>query len=735
MLNLRTKALLIFSASLFAISTLLYFLCQRVVLDGFLSLEQQRTEVNLSTVYNAFLSQLEDMDKTAADWGHWDDAYLYVQNHNSAFAKSNLAAEQLKTINLDTLLIIDRNGAIVAARSTVKPWDQRNEAPPEIVKAIQSTKGLTSFSKLDGKLFGVLPFKGGLMLVAARPITRSDGSGPIRGAIVMGRRLTHQEFSEIGLSTHSTLQVVPFSSPQGSDFIVAKQQAKDGKRTTVLERGEKWISGYAVINDVNGKPVLIMRATYPRTILWEGQASVRILLIALAISSFVFLCVSLHLLDRFVLRRIIRLEGEVTEIERLGPGKAVVDAQGGDEISMLGVSINQMLAALYESHQKVLESESALRQVNEELATQQESLETQNQELARVQDIMEARNQQLEENEAKLRTALSEAERARGLYGVASKRFQDLFERLPVPCLSLDQSGKVLEFNKASEDLLNMTREAIYGKPISDVIPAIKEMVETVMKGEGTFENQQMQCSRPDGYEMWLLANVFPLNGPDGSVVGALCACIDVTEKQKQHEQIESQLLEISESHVLLAAHQTELEEANARLESLATTDGLTELHNHRAFQEVLEREFQAARRFGTPVSVLLMDVDFFKQYNDTFGHLAGDEVLRKLATTLVGVARSTDFVARYGGEEFVVVLTGAEEKGALDAAERYRAAVEGQHWPSRAVTVSIGVATINGNTKSRTELLTNADRALYESKRLGRNRVTHAGDIERKAA
>jgi diguanylate cyclase (GGDEF)-like protein len=173
------------------------------------------------------------------------------------------------------------------------------------------------------------------------------------------------------------------------------------------------------------------------------------------------------------------------------------------------------------------------------------------------------------------------------------------------------------------------------------------------------------------------------------------------------------------------------LEAANQKLAELSATDSLTGLANRRRFTEVLRREWDRAVRTGTPLGVLMIDVDRFKRYNDEYGHLAGDECLRQVAAALAGAARAaTDLVARYGGEEFAGVLPGADTAGALVVAERIRAAVEGlglPHTGSEAgfVTVSLGAAsTMPGPELSPDDLLGRADAALYQAKSAGRNRA-----------
>jgi diguanylate cyclase (GGDEF)-like protein/PAS domain S-box-containing protein len=176
---------------------------------------------------------------------------------------------------------------------------------------------------------------------------------------------------------------------------------------------------------------------------------------------------------------------------------------------------------------------------------------------------------------------------------------------------------------------------------------------------------------------------------------------------------------------IVLKFQKEQLEVANAELEALATTDGLTGLHNHRAFQERLSEEISRAERQGTPLSVILLDVDKFKDYNDSYGHPAGDEVLRKVARLMRSGARETDLTARYGGEEFVLILPQTDQIGGMMVAERIRRYIEDNAWRLRPVTASFGVATFAPSDVYKGDLVARADQALYRSKQAGRNRVT----------
>jgi diguanylate cyclase (GGDEF)-like protein len=165
-------------------------------------------------------------------------------------------------------------------------------------------------------------------------------------------------------------------------------------------------------------------------------------------------------------------------------------------------------------------------------------------------------------------------------------------------------------------------------------------------------------------------------------------------------------------------------------LERLNVTDHLTGIANRRCFDDTLDYEYQSARRSGSSLSLILVDIDLFKAVNDTGGHVFGDECLKKIANALSkSVSRSTDFVSRYGGEEFAVVLPSTDGEGALEAAEKMRSNVESLHIPhpsnGEPITISLGVSTLIPSKEMSPELIIKqADAKLYEAKESGRNKV-----------
>lgn len=174
------------------------------------------------------------------------------------------------------------------------------------------------------------------------------------------------------------------------------------------------------------------------------------------------------------------------------------------------------------------------------------------------------------------------------------------------------------------------------------------------------------------------------------------------------------------------------LEQANQKLNYLSRIDYLTDIPNRRYFNEMTNTAYQKAQLYAQPICCALIDIDFFKQYNDHYGHIAGDECLKKIAGAVREELRGTNsFAARYGGEEFVILFPNTEAAPARSLCEKVQAAVKRLQIPhadssvSSHVTISIGVASVQlTENNSKTELLRNADKALYLAKEMGRNRI-----------
>jgi len=238
----------------------------------------------------------------------------------------------------------------------------------------------------------------------------------------------------------------------------------------------------------------------------------------------------------------------------------------------------------------------------------------------------------------------------------------------------------------------------------------------------------------------------------EGDAFGTLCV-IDqqprqLTEEQKKalwalSRQVVAQVElthaveELKNNTAQLRIYQSQLEDyhqklelTNARLRTLSVTDDLTGLSNRFAFEEDLRNAFDRARQTETPLSLLFLDTDHFKFYNDEYGHPAGDDALRFIARYLKKSMRGQDFVARIGGDEFVIILPGTTRESAAVLAERCRNTLATVTWPKRPLTFSIGVSSLEGRKIKSDALVSEADQALYRAKARGRNQVSAENEL-----
>lgn len=194
-------------------------------------------------------------------------------------------------------------------------------------------------------------------------------------------------------------------------------------------------------------------------------------------------------------------------------------------------------------------------------------------------------------------------------------------------------------------------------------------------------------------------------------------------------------LLRVKSLHDQLQEKIVQLESAKERLRELAVTDGLTGLKNYRHFKDVLSLEIKRAERHKSPLSLIMFDIDYFKNYNDRHGHLAGDRVLQDIAVLVTKNIRKIDLAARYGGEEFAVILPNTNIKNSRIVAEKLRKLVEDYHFPFQEsqpngnITISVGVSSYPSSGKTFEELVSCADKRLYSAKAQGKNIVVDEGE------
>ncbi|MEI4771224.1 diguanylate cyclase [Psychrobacillus sp. FJAT-51614] len=317
----------------------------------------------------------------------------------------------------------------------------------------------------------------------------------------------------------------------------------------------------------------------------------------------------------------------------------------------------------------------------------------------------------------------------------------------PFGYLCITNQGVITELNETFCNMIGYTFEELLDTHIESVMSVSNKLLfhtyfYPFLHLNGHVEEMYLSLKDHEGKDVPLLLNAKYFKQDD--VEGVDCVFMKMGKRIDYEQQIRSAKKHAEEAlreknlaldklellHNEIEKKQIQLMKLNTKLEKLSVTDSLTGLKNRRFFMERLKEHIALFQKNNMPFSLLILDLDFFKKVNDTWGHLIGDHVLIKLAEVLNSTFKVEDIVARFGGEEFVVLLPEANKERSKEKAEELRRTVQSAEWRiDQIITVSIGVATMQNGDSDMT-IMENADLALYASKENGRNRVTHKDDL-----
>lgn len=344
-MTLRKRTLIVIGITLLGLNAALYGISSKLLLGSYLRAEEQDTRQSMKGMLNVISQQIDQFSDNFADWSTWDDAYTFVQDRNPKFIQSNLVNTQLGTTGVNLVLILNTAGEIVYETGFNRQTLQKRPLPDSIRPFLKPGDRLLSHQNSTERLSGILSLPEGPMIIASHPILKSDGTGPIRGTLIVGRYLDAvevKEFSKIARLPLSLQPVQPEKLPPG---LLTASSTSDQPAIAVQPLDEEAIAGYALLNDIYGKPAVLVQTNTPRTIYKHGQDIIRILSWAALGIGVVFGGVTLLLLERLVLSRLSKLSKEVSTIRRDDLSRRV-SANGKDELTQLATRINTMLADL-----------------------------------------------------------------------------------------------------------------------------------------------------------------------------------------------------------------------------------------------------------------------------------------------------------------------------------------------------------------------------------------------------
>ena len=353
-LSLRVRVLVGVAIAMAAGIGLIYVLGSASVTDGFQKLEQRDATVSVSRVHDAVNQQIDALDRTISNWSSWDDTYAWIDDHNAAFADSNLGDSVFGQLGANLLAFVDKSGSVVWAKSADLGSGTVTDAIPNgMAPRLSSGSKLLDHPDLTAPVKGILNLPSGPMMVDSRAILTSDGNGPSHGTMVIGRYLDAAEVATVSGLTHLSFSVaqltggaVPASAPD--DVRAASSTLTAEAPVAAVPLDAQRIEGYALISDLDGKAAVILRVDMPRDIFAQGQQVLGMLLLVLPLLGIAIVTVVFLMIDRMVVRDLGRLTGVAGNVAH-GDVTVIVPATSRrDEIGEVATAFERIVTYLRE---------------------------------------------------------------------------------------------------------------------------------------------------------------------------------------------------------------------------------------------------------------------------------------------------------------------------------------------------------------------------------------------------
>lgn len=365
-MKLRTKMLFIVGLTFLGLIIILFAISKFIITSSFTRLEEQNTRVDIQRSLHSFSDDLNYLSYINADWSNWDDTYKFIEDVNGEYIDTNLGDKTFIGLRLNYIIYLNTSGRVVFSKGVDINNDNEPLAVPDSLLEHFNTKDpLINHPGPESVVNGVILLPEGQMLISSLPIVTSDGKGPVRGALIMGRYLTDQYIEQLSEKTQLSIKLQPFNAPEVPPEIAQAMEHSGKISEYVMPLDKDTIAGYAMINDIYGDPALLLRIDVPRNVYKQGNTGLTYFVFSLVLVGIIFLHVILQLLRKLVLSRVETLSDSVFEIGTTGDLSARVQVAGNDELSGLTKAINGMLANLEQTQQKIKEDELRFRTLAE----------------------------------------------------------------------------------------------------------------------------------------------------------------------------------------------------------------------------------------------------------------------------------------------------------------------------------------------------------------------------------
>lgn len=366
--SIRSKILVIVFLNVLTLVGFVYLGSVTIISKSYLNIEKDETVDNLQRVNDTINYDNSQLTSKAKDWAFWDDTYKFAQDKNQEYIDSNLGVLSISNIKINLMAFFDADGKLIFKR--IIDLDNVTEADSESVNSVISKiEALTIHKNIDSIVEGIIMLPEGPLLVSSVPILTSQIKGPIKGSLILGVFLNNKMISSLSDVTHLSLSLYDFNStylPQ--DVSSAKLEISKGKdKSFVLPSSEDVVSGYQILDDIHGDPVLILKIDTPRDVYHQGQTTSYIFIIISVICIILFGVALVFLIKKFIVSRILLLSKEVETVNTTGNLGYKVKEGAMDEIGILAKIINNTFQSLIISQKTEKEALEKNKEINKEL--------------------------------------------------------------------------------------------------------------------------------------------------------------------------------------------------------------------------------------------------------------------------------------------------------------------------------------------------------------------------------
>lgn len=271
-MTLRKKTLLVTSITLLGLIAVSYVVSSTILLHSFADLEQQNTTRNVSRALEALNDSISNLNKIVGDWAFWDDMYAFVEDVNPEFIKANFTGSTFSELQLNLIAVVNSSRGMVFSKAFDLTGEQEVPFPSSMLQHLSSNALLLQHPDDQSSHTGLIQLPEGVMLVASRPILTSEGEGPVRGALIMGRYLDSDQINHLAETTHLNLTFYGTENDQmPADFSAAKKALSEQDPIFIKPLNANSIAGYIELRDIYGQLALLLRVDLPRDILSTGS--------------------------------------------------------------------------------------------------------------------------------------------------------------------------------------------------------------------------------------------------------------------------------------------------------------------------------------------------------------------------------------------------------------------------------------------------------------------------------